>query len=234
MAISDLRREYALSALDRGDLAADPLAQFQRWFEDASGKKTGRLRRFCVDLYKAFYALFTGRSSEANTMALATADKSGQPSNRMVLLKGVEERGFVFFTNYNSRKGRELGDNPRGALVFHWSDLERQVCVSGSVTPISREESDAYFRSRPRGSRIAAWASDQSSKLPDRGELETKFRQIEKEFAGKEIPLPPFWGGFLLNPDRIEFWQGRPSRMHDRFCYTRTPKNTWQLDRLAP
>jgi pyridoxamine 5'-phosphate oxidase len=234
MALADLREEYSLSTLDRADLAPDPIAQFQRWFADATGARGGRFRKFGIDLYKAFHGLFTGKTIDPNAMALATASVDGQPSVRMVLLKCVDAAGFTFFTNTNSRKGRELAANPRGALSFYWRDLERQVCVSGAVTPLSREDTEQYFRTRPRGSRIAAWASDQSSVVPDRPALESRWRAIEKQFHGQEVPLPPFWGGYLLKPDRIEFWQGRPSRLHDRFCYTRISETAWQLDRLAP
>jgi pyridoxamine 5'-phosphate oxidase len=231
---ADLRKEYRLSTLDRADLAADPIVQFQNWFDQASGSRTSRLRRFGVDLYKAFYGLFTGKSIDPNAMALATADIEGQPSVRMVLLKGVDSRGFTFFTNYQSRKGRELAANPRAALTFYWRDLERQVCIAGRVTPLPKEESERYFHSRPIGSQLAAWASPQSDILPDRAALEAKVREIQSRFNGQPIPLPPFWGGYLLTPDRIEFWQGRPSRLHDRFCYTRTADGVWKIERVAP
>jgi pyridoxamine 5'-phosphate oxidase len=160
-------------------------------------------------------------------------DKSGRPSTRTVLLKSVDERGFVFFTNYDSRKGRELAENPNAALTFFWSDLERQVCVAGTVTKLPAAESENYFKSRPRGSRLAAWASNQSDVIPDRATLEAHWRELEKKFPG-EIPLPPNWGGFILKPERIEFWQGRPSRLHDRFSYARQADNSWKLERLAP
>ncbi len=233
-AIADLRREYRLSTLDRPDLAPDPMDQFQKWFGQALGARGGRFRRFGVDLYKAFHALFTGSSFDPNAMALATADIEGHPSVRMVLLKGVDARGFTFFTNYESRKGREMTANPWASLAFYWQDLERQVCIAGPVTKLTQEESDQYFQSRPRGSRIAAWASQQSTSIPDRATLEAHWRQIEEQFHGKDVPLPPFWGGYLLRPSRIEFWQGRPSRLHDRFCYTRDGEKNWKLERLAP
>jgi pyridoxamine 5'-phosphate oxidase len=159
-------------------------------------------------------------------------DKNGKPSTRTVLLKSVDDRGFIFFTNYDSRKGRELADNPNAALTFFWSELERQVCVAGSVTKLPVAESAAYFKSRPRGSQLAAWASNQSEVVPDRAALETKWRELEKKFPN-EVPLPPHWGGFILRPERIEFWQGRPSRLHDRFSYARQPDNSWKLERLA-
>ena len=234
MAIADIRREYSLGGLDRQDLVADPLAQFQSWFAQASAAQTGgRWRKIGIALYKLWSALCNHRPADINAMMLATVDKSGKPSTRTVLLKSVDQRGFVFFTNYDSRKGRELVENPNAALTFFWPDLERQVCVAGTVTKLPVAESEAYFKSRPRGSRLAAWASNQSEVVPDRAALEAKWRELERKFPG-EIPLPPNWGGFVLKPERIEFWQGRPSRLHDRFSYTRQPDDSWKLDRLAP
>jgi pyridoxamine 5'-phosphate oxidase len=151
----------------------------------------------------------------------------------VVLLKGVDERGFIFFTNYDSRKGNELAENPRGALVFYWSDLERQVCVAGEVMKLPEAESEAYFKSRPRGSRIGAWASRQSEVVRDRAELEQKWQQLETQYPG-EVPKPPFWGGYILSATRIEFWQGRPNRLHDRFRYSRQADKTWKIERLSP
>ena len=234
MAIADMRREFEAGGIDRADMDADPLRQFQVWFDAAAATSGGRFRKFCVDIFKAFAALFGAKSIEANAMSLATVGGDGQPSVRTVLLKGVDSRGFVFYTNYSSRKGREISENPSAALVFYWPEMERQVCVAGEVSQISREESEAYFRTRPRASRIGAWASDQSAVVSGRGELEEKFREIEKRFAGKEIPIPPNWGGYLLKPARIEFWQGRASRMHDRICYTRDEKGQWRVERLSP
>jgi pyridoxamine 5'-phosphate oxidase len=213
MKIADIRREYARDGLRRADLDANPVAQFQKWFEQALAAEPNR--------------------PDANAMTLATADKSGRPAARVILLKGVDERGFIFFTNYKSRKGRELVENPNAALTFYWADLERQVCVAGSVQKISREESERYFESRPRGSQLAAWASNQSDAVKDRAALEAKWSEMEKKFPA-EIPLPPNWGGYVLKPERIEFWQGRRSRLHDRFQYTRQPDNSWKLERLAP
>jgi pyridoxamine 5'-phosphate oxidase len=234
MALADLRREYRSFTLDRSDLALDPIDQFKKWMAEATGARQSRLRKFGIDLYKAFYGLFVGKSLDANAMTLATADIDGYPSARTVLLKGVDVHGFTFFTNYQSRKGRELAANPRASLVFFWADVERQVCVAGPVTRLSPEASEAYFRSRPHGSRIAAWVSEQSSVVPDRAALEARWREIEKQFHGKDVPLPPSWGGFLLKPERIEFWQGRPNRLHDRFSYARVDDKTWNIDRLSP
>jgi pyridoxamine 5'-phosphate oxidase len=235
MAIADLRKEYNLTGLRRADLEAEPIAQFNRWFEQATGARAGgRIRKFCVSVYKAFLTFFGAETPDINAMTLATADKEGRPSARVVLLKGVDERGFIFFTNYDSRKGHELTENPQGALVFYWSELERQVCVAGEVTKLPEAESEAYFKSRPRGSRIAAWASRQSEVLRDRAELEQKWQQLEGQYPGEQVPKPPFWGGYILSPTRIEFWQGRPNRLHDRFRYTREPDKSWKIERLSP
>lgn len=235
MAIADLRREYNLTGLRRRDLEADPIAQFKKWFEQAAGvRASGRLRKFGIRLYKKLLLASGAEPLDLTAMTLATVDSHGHPSARVVLLKGVDERGFVFFTNYESRKGRELAGNPRAALVFYWSDQERQVCIAGEISQLPPAESDAYFHSRPRGSQEAAWASPQSTVIPDRAALEEKWRQIEARYAGKEVPRPPFWGGYRLWPARIEFWQGRPNRLHDRFRYTRQPDNTWRIERLSP
>lgn len=166
-------------------------------------------------------------------MALATATPDGVPAARMMLLKGVDRRGFVFFTNYESRKGRELLANPRAALVFHWAALQRQVRVEGSVERLTVAESEAYFRTRPRGSRIGAWASRQSADLSSRADLDRRVAEYEAKFAGQEVPLPPFWGGVRLRPAAIEFWQGRINRLHDRVRYTRTDGG-WAVARLYP
>ena len=233
MSIGDLRREYRRGTLNREDLQPDPVTQFQAWF-NAAQPAGNRLWKIAIGFYNWLQIVLGANPIEPNVMTLATADKSGRPSARTVLLKGVDERGFVFFTNYESRKGHELAGNPSASLVFYWQELERQVCVSGTVSKLPAAESDAYFKSRPRGSRVAAWASHQSAALKDRGELEQHFAQIEKRFASKDIPLPPFWGGYVLRPERVEFWQGRPSRMHDRFSYTREGSGEWRLERLSP
>jgi pyridoxamine 5'-phosphate oxidase len=235
MAIADLRKEYNLADLRLADLELDPVAQFNRWFEQARGARTsGRIRRLLVSIYKSILTFFGAEIPDVNAMTLATADKEGRPSARVVLLKGVDERGFIFFTNYDSRKGREIAGNPNVALVFYWPDQERQVCIAGAASKVPRAESEAYFKSRPRGSRLAAWASRQSEVVRDRAELEQKWQQLEAQYPAEQVPKPPFWGGYLLSPTRIEFWQGRPNRLHDRFRYTRQPDKSWKIERLSP
>ena len=235
MAIADLRREYNLTGLRRRDLEPDPIVQFRKWFDQASGARaSGRVRRFFIRLYKKILLASGAEPLDLTAMTLATADKQGRPSARVVLLKGVDQRGFIFYTNYSSRKGQELADNPQAALVFYWPDQERQVCIAGEVSKLPPTESDAYFRTRPHGSRLAAWASEQSAPLKDRAALEGKWKQMEAQYAGQEIPRPPFWGGYLLSPARMEFWQGRPNRLHNRFRYTRQPDGTWLIERLSP
>lgn len=214
MNVADIRREYSLAGLRRADLDANPITQFQKWFEQA-------------------VKVLAQKELDVNAATLATAGKNGKPSSRIVLLKGVDARGFLFFTNYDSRKARELSENPNASLTFYWPELERQICVAGMVEKVSREESENYFKSRPRGSQLSAWASNQSDIVADRAALEAKWNEIEKKFPG-EVPLPPNWGGFVLKPQRIEFWQGRASRLHDRFQYTKQPDNSWRLERLAP
>jgi pyridoxamine 5'-phosphate oxidase len=234
MNLGDFREDYRRGALDRAGLDVNPIAQFESWFRDATGEQSqSRWRKIGIALYKLWSALCNHRPADINAMTLATVDKSGKSSTRTVLLKTVDERGFIFFTNYDSRKGRELAENPNAALTFFWSDLERQVCVAGTVTKLPVAESGNYFRSRPRGSRLAAWASNQSETVPDRAALEARWHELEKKFPN-DSPLPPNWGGFILKPGRIEFWQGRPSRLHDRFSYTRQADDSWKLERLAP
>jgi pyridoxamine 5'-phosphate oxidase len=189
----------------------DPLALCRDWIEDA--------RQAGIFL--------------PERVNLATATKDGVPSARMMLHKGIDDRGFLFYTNYESRKGRELEENPRAALTFHWSVLERQIRVEGTVEKLSQEESEAYFSSRPRGSRIGAWASDQSRAVESRERLEQKFRKYDEKYPGENVPLPPFWGGWRLEPQRIEFWQGRLNRLHDRLRYDRKGDG-WEITRLNP
>ncbi len=235
MSIADVRREYNLTGLRRSDLDADPIGQFKKWFDQASGARaSGRIRKLCIKLYKALLMASGAEDMDLTAMTLATADKQGRPSARIVLLKGVDQRGFVFYTNYDSRKGQELAENQQAALVFYWPEQERQVCVAGEVNKLPAAESDAYFKSRPRGSRLGACVSHQSTVVPERAALEAKWNQMEAQFAGQEIPRPPNWGGYVLCPARIEFWQGRPNRLHDRFRYTRQPDKTWLIERLSP
>jgi pyridoxamine 5'-phosphate oxidase len=231
MAIADIRREYALGNLGRADLDANPLTQFDRWFAQASGG--GRWRKIGIALFNLWHALLGHTPIDVNAMTLATVDRAGRPSSRTVLVKGVDERGFTFFTNYDSRKGHELAENPNAALTFYWADLGRQVCVAGTVARLPQAESEAYFKSRPRGSQLAAWASDQSAVVAGRAALDAKWNEMAAKFPG-DVPLPPNWGGYVLKPERIEFWQGRPSRLHDRFCYARQADNSWKLERLSP
>jgi pyridoxamine 5'-phosphate oxidase len=234
MRIANLRREYSLTGLYRHDLDSDPIAQFKTWFDQSAGvRRSGRVRRFFIQLYKLFSATGVGQATEVNAATLATVGSDGIPSARIVLLKDVDERGFIFFTNYESRKGRELAANPHAALVFYWPNQERQVCIAGEVKKISREESEAYFQTRPKGSRLGAWASQQSEPLESRS-LELRLRELEAKFPGEEIPMPPYWGGYVLLPVRIEFWQGRPRRLHDRFMYWKQPNGNWNIERLCP
>ncbi len=211
MSIAHLRREYARARLDERDVDPDPLVQFRHWFEDA--------RR--------------AELPEPNAMTLATATPDGVPSARMVLLKAADERGFTFFTDYRSRKGQELEANPHAALVFFWGELERQVRISGTVSRVSREETEAYFRTRPRESRLGAWTSHQSTVLAGRDVLEARLREMSARHPGDDVPTPPYWGGYLLRPDALEFWQGRESRLHDRVRYQREAGG-WRIERLSP
>jgi pyridoxamine 5'-phosphate oxidase len=211
MSIADLRREYARSGLDEANVSQDPVVQFDRWFTEARDAKV----------------------MEPNAMALATATREGAPSVRMVLLKGADQSGFVFFTDYRSQKGVELDLNPRAALVFYWPELERQVRITGRVSRVPREESETYFRTRPRPSRISAWASHQSEVIPDRKSLEDRAREVAGRFPGEDVPLPQHWGGHRVVPEIIEFWQGRESRLHDRIRYRRDDGG-WRMERLSP
>jgi len=231
MGMAEIRREYMQGEMRRADLDANPVTQFNRWFAQASGGS--RLRKIGIALFKLWHALLGRTPIDVNAMTLATVDKLGRPSTRSVLLKGVDERGFVFYTNYDSRKGQELAENPNAALTFYWADLGRQVCVAGTVARLPQAESEAYFKSRPRGSRLAAWASNQSDAVADRAALDARWDEMARKFPD-DVPLPPNWGGYVLKPERIEFWQGRPSRLHDRFSYTRQADGGWKLVRLAP
>jgi len=210
--LTGLRSEYAAHGLRRADLHSDPLQQFGAWFAAA----------LAADI------------RDVNAMSLATATSDGKPSVRIVLLKGFDERGFAFFTNYDSQKGREIDANPHAALVFYWVQLERQIRISGTVEKTSREDSAAYFHSRPAGSRLGAWVSKQSEVIDARQVLDARLTEMTERLEGGEIPLPPHWGGYRIKPDLFEFWQGRPNRLHDRFRYSRQTDGTWLIDRLAP
>jgi pyridoxamine 5'-phosphate oxidase len=212
--IGHLRTEYRREQLDEADVERDPLRQFRLWFDEALAAKL----------------------PEPNAMTLATIGEDGRPSARIVLLKDFDERGFVFYTNYESRKGRELARHPHAALLFHWVQLERQVRVEGAAARVDAAESDAYFASRPLASRLGAWASPQSETIAGRGVIESRLAQAEARFAreGGEVPRPPHWGGYRVVPDAIEFWQGRPSRLHDRIRYRRARSDAWTIERLAP
>jgi len=212
MSLADQRRDYNLSGLSEEDLASDPFRQFEQWFQEAEA----------------------ARIPEPNAMVCSLADRNGRPSSRTVLLKGIDGRGFVFFSNYESRKGRELAENPRASLLFPWIAQERQVIVEGSVKKLSREESDAYFHSRPQASQLAAWASPQSAVIAGRSVLDEAMRTLEKKYAGQKVPVPPYWGGYRVQPDTVEFWQGRHGRLHDRLRYRREQNGDWAIDRLAP
>lgn len=209
--LADLRKEYTRAGLREAEADRDPIEQFGKWFDET----------LAADLY------------EPNAMTLATATSDGKPSARVVLLKGFDERGFVFYTNYGGRKSRELGENPYCALVFYWGELERQVRIEGRALRVSAEESDAYYRSRPQGSKLGAWASEQSQPVEDRGTLEKRLRDLETRYQGLEVPRPPFWGGYRVEPEEIEFWQGRENRLHDRLLYRRS-EGGWDMLRLQP
>lgn len=211
MAIADIRTEYRRHSLSEQDVAADPMAQFTRWFDEAVNAAV----------------------VEPNAMCLATATPDASPSARMVLLKGFDARGFVFYTDYRSRKGQELADNPRASLCFFWAELERQVRINGAVQRVSRAESDEYFQSRPLPSRVGAWTSHQSMVLIDRTALEQQLAANDARFAGGQVPLPEHWGGFRVIPEELEFWQGRESRLHDRIQFRRDA-GAWVKRRLSP
>ncbi|MCG8428383.1 MAG: pyridoxamine 5'-phosphate oxidase [Chromatiales bacterium] len=207
-----LRREYLHEGLSRQDLNPDPFEQFNIWLQQATS----------ADL------------TDATAMSLATSTKSGSPSLRTVLLKFFDQRGFVFYTNQESQKAREIAENPQVALLFYWREFERQVIIQGTATKVSTSNSLKYFLTRPRESQIGAWVSQQSEVISSRQVLEQKFDEIKRKFANKEMALPSFWGGYRIAPLSIEFWQGRENRLHDRFRYTKTDNNDWQIDRLSP
>ena len=211
--LAQLRRDYARARLDEADVSHDPFVEFARWFAEAQDAKV----------------------PEPTAMTLATSTPDGHPSARIVLLKGFDQRGFVFFTDYRSRKGLELEANPRAALVLWWGELERQIRITGGVALASHEESEGYFKTRPLGSRLGAWASHQSRVIPGRAMLESDVKEVEARFPEGEVPLPPHWGGYRVVPDTIEFWQGRESRLHDRIRYVReSGSKGWRLERLSP
>ncbi len=210
--IAGIRKEYKLQSLSEKDVLADPFAQFGKWWKEATSSG--------ID--------------EVNAMTLATASADGMPDARIVLLKGFDERGFRFYTNYESAKGQELLENPRASLVFFWKELERQIRIGGLSVALGDQENDAYFFSRPEGSRIGAWASPQSKTIENREWLEQKEKDIRERFAGNKIERPPHWGGYLIRPTHIEFWQGRPNRLHDRIRYDLQKNGSWKIVRLAP
>jgi pyridoxamine 5'-phosphate oxidase len=212
IAPAEIRREYMLAGLHERDAAKDPIVQFSRWFEEAQDAGV----------------------AEPTAMTLATATRDGVPNARIVLMKGYGKDGFVFYTNYESEKGRELIDNPNAALVFFWPQLERQIRIAGSVQKTTRKESAEYFQSRPFNSQVGAWASQQSRVLVDREVLENEYRRLAHDFRGQSVPLPPYWGGFRLTPKSMEFWQGRPKRLHDRIRYVRLSQDAWRMERLSP
>ena len=212
MNIESSRRSYERSELIEGDMFSNPIDQLKRWVEEAEAVST---------------------SVEANAMCVATVSADGRPSARMVLLRGLDDRGLIFYTSYFSRKGREIAENPRVAATFYWPALERQVRVEGTVTQVAEDESDAYFESRPRGNRLSAWASEQSEPVERREILDERMEHFNERFEGEDVPRPHSWGGYLIAPDRIEFWQGRPNRLHDRLVYARENR-VWTITRLQP
>ena len=212
MELAHLRENYTKGGLAERDLHKNPFEQFRIWFEQAQSAKI----------------------TEPNAMTLATATLDGIPSARIVLLKHFDEQGFVFFTNYESQKADELEENPNVALIFYWAELERQVRITGTVDKTSREEAETYFAKRPRASQLGAWASEQSTVVPGRQVLEEQLASLTKWYEGQEIPAPPYWGGYRVRPEAIEFWQGRESRLHDRLVFNRLDESKWEIERLSP
>ncbi|MCO1336315.1 pyridoxamine 5'-phosphate oxidase [Microbulbifer sp. OS29] len=212
MEIDQWRREYLLSGLRRSELKPTPLEQLRKWLSEA----------------------VEAGLADPNAMCLATVNTDGQPAQRIVLLKGVDERGFTFYTNLQSDKARDMAENPQVSLLFPWHSLERQIIVYGKVAPVSREQAKAYFQSRPLDSQLAAWASRQSQSLSSREELQHQFEQEKSRFAGKDVPLPEFWGGYCVVPSAVEFWQGGANRLHDRFIYRIHDNGSWAIERLSP
>ncbi len=209
--IAGLRKTYSKETLSEDSVHPDPHEQFNIWLNEA----------------------LNSGIDEPNAMTLATSSKNGTPGLRTVLLKGIASDGYIFYTNYKSSKAKDLEENPKAAIMFLWKDLERQLIVTGNVEKVSREESTQYFNSRPRESQIGSWSSEQSSEIPDRKFIEDQYESYSKKFEGKDIPLPDFWGGFKLIPEKYEFWQGRENRLHDRICYLKEPEN-WKIVRLSP
>jgi pyridoxamine 5'-phosphate oxidase len=211
MSVDAIRKTYMVGALNETDVLPDPIAQFKVWLDEA----------------------INAEMLEPTAMTLATADKSGKPSARTVLLKSFDARGFVFYSNYESHKAKNLAENPQAALLFFWDKLERQVRIEGSIQKVSRDKSEAYFKSRPHGSQLGAWVSKQSEVIENREVLEQKMLELETKFTEGNVPLPEFWGGYVLTPESIEFWQGRPSRLHDRLKYSKVSEG-WKIERLSP
>lgn len=212
ISVADLRKEYTFQGLNEADAEPNPFVQFKIWFEQA----------------------LNAQLPEPNAMTIATASLDGKPSARLVLLKDYDERGFVFYTNYDSDKGQQLLQNPWGAIAFWWAELERQVRITGRVEQVSAAEADEYFNSRPKSSQLGAWASHQSQVIPNREVLEQRLQQLKEEYENKAVMRPPHWGGFRVIPNQIEFWQGRPSRLHDRLLYHRDEDGNWLMQRLSP
>ncbi|MBP6431850.1 MAG: pyridoxamine 5'-phosphate oxidase [Ferruginibacter sp.] len=212
MSVADIRTEYKKQSLNKADILSNAFEQFTKWWNEA----------------------LQSELDEVNAMTLATVAPEGTPAARIVLLKGFDERGFVFYTNYNSNKGKQIDNSGKAALLFFWAPLERQIRITGTITKVSEEESDAYFNSRPVGSKIGAWASPQSLPIFDRSVIEDNEKKYQAEYTDENIPRPPHWGGYIVQPFEIEFWQGRPSRLHDRFLYTLQEGGSWKIERLAP